>query len=1170
MIKQYTIKSKSLNSLNEALEKMALKDDVKIIRSPILEADGNFSSIVSSNSNNFDPSKINSNILVDKQDQDEDVIEKKNSLTAKVLDKIKQSLETSDELQGLLSKIDKLNKDTNYNTWKANEEQNTAYLKSKNAYIFLQNDNICLSHDNQVEIFKSVNELHDWLKKHNYPLPKSIKLHESVLNEDYFTDKLTKEQELNKINKEIDELKKSLSIDEDLSELNIKSIIKQMSFYRDIDYEKKHLPIEINELKKQISDKKNSLMKPKLSAELKKAEDILNELNTVDEEKIKEKYNALYKEYLNRSHKRRDLKNAEKADYEKNKYKLDNLYSQLNQNKQDIEDLNTAYSKEISELQKQNKENPYSTSNYINQSKNTNEPEKTAEELGRELLSKNKKYEEQKPYESLSDNINDIKKELSNVFDKDEMNNIIITKNIDDFGNNIYVLRSRSTKKLPKDTLLKKLPSKINFKDTNLLRVDNDSVYVDEDTFNNNSRKQALSKDEYEDKLKRYMGKWFTALHMEDRFKKEQIDPEELKKQKIAGLTKPNAYAPMSWEDSKLAYKMMDEPKKESTNMYEDAFDTSNLWYLVYQNPTRDETFYLNDNWEEGNLLSNNLQQASAFLNREEAIDTLKILYSSKQTQYPFKPMQEKALGECGVTCGSLGPAVQYTAKKEDLQEDDLQEMSKYKAGDETKIGDLRLGDIDNATDYVLRNATNWTSDNKEDLEKIADREFKKKRAQQWSRQYLNSDNARHSLFKKNPELSKVYLTLLKPKQNLLSPENKDKFIAALQANIDELEEKDRFDANAFIRNDEEGNSYYDPKNISSDLKSKEKVFRDYMQKNYFDPYFKMTDRAQSSQISKLAANTSTNFDSEEERENSMKYAQNVQSAQELRDVLNHKTHLNTKKAGVRRHLNTVNNNPRLKPYLDKFMTLANDGETSSNLIMWLMKNILFTDKKNLTDEEKKILSYGILEDLTKYKGDDIENGDIYEPDYDNFEEAYTAVRDFIIGNKIKPLNDLHYLDDHIIQNMAFGESTTISPFKQQFMKYLNNNLQDITLKEDDSPEDFATNIKADIDTTASDVSQNSLNDQGDADLNLDADSSMGSEDGESGVNFGDININGGAGDYGPEEDEQMQGMPIEPVDEYKIIDVLVNDDNNEDIRVKVQNLTTGEIETKELSEIDI
>lgn len=1140
MTKQYTIKSKSLNSLNEALEKMALKDDVKIIRSPILEADGNFSSIVSSNSNNFDPSKINSNILVDKQDQDEDVIEKKNSLTAKVLDKIKQSLETSDELQGLLNEIDKLNKNTDYNTWKANKEQNTAYLKSKNAYIFLQNDNICLSHDNQVEIFKSVNELHDWLKKHNYPLPKSIKLHESILNEDHYIDSY-------KINHELQQL------DKEIKELSDEYNIKDRNLFDDIEYAKKEFPNKLKEIKekiaefdKQYPDEKNRSTEQKI----KKAQ--------LDNEA--EKYGRVLKK----------IKNTDPEELQKQLKQIDDLNNKKIDVNQRKDTLDKEYAAMIAMLNDKSKDptTKYSPNNILNNSNNINNnfTDEYAEKLGKELLSKNKKYE--KPYDSLSDNINDIKKELSNIFDKDEMNNIIITKNIDDFGNNIYVLRSRSIKKLPKDTLLKKLPSKINFKDINLLRVDNNPVYVDEDTFNNNSRKQALSKDEYEDKLKRYMGKWFTALHMEDRFKKEQIDPEELKKQKIAGLTKPNAYAPMSWEDSKIAYRMMDKPKKESTDIYEDAFDTSDLWYLVYQNPTRDETFYLNDNWEEGNLLSNNLQQASAFLNREEAIDTLKTLYSLKQTQYPFKPVQEKFLGECGVTGASLGPAVQYTAKKEDLQEDDLQEMSRYKAGDETKIGDLRLGDIDDATDYILRNATNLTSDNKEDLEKIAKREFEKKRGQQWSRNYLNSE--RHSLFKNNPELNKVYLTLLKPKQNLLSPENKDKFIAALQANIDELEEKDRFDANAFIHNDEEGNSYYDPKNISGDLKSKEKVFRDYMQKNYFNPYFKMTDRAQSSQISKLAANTSTNFDSEEERENSMKYAQNVQSAQELRDVLNHKTHLDTNKAGVRRHLNTVNNNPRLKPYLDEFMTLANDGETSSNLIMWLMRNILFADKKKLNDEEKKILSYGILEDLTKYKGNDIENGDTYEPDYDNFEEAYTAVRDFITGNKIKPLNNLHYLDDHIVQNMAFGESTTISPFKQQFMKYLNNNLQDITLKEDDSPEDFATNIKANMDTTASDMSQSSLDGQGDTDLNLDADSSMGSENGESGVNFGDININGGAGDYGPEEDEQMQGMPMEPVDEYKIIDILVNDDNNEDIRVKVQNLTTGEIETKELSEIDI
>jgi len=894
MTKQYTIKSKSLNSLNEALEKMALKDDVKIIRSPILEADGNFSSIVSSNSNNFDPSKINSNILVDKQDQDEDVIEKKNSLTAKVLDKIKQSLETSDELQGLLSEIDKLNKDTDYNTWKANEEQNTAYLKSKNAYIFLQNDNICLSHDNQVEIFKSVNELHDWLKKHNYPLPKSIKLHESVLNEE--DEKITKTQ-------------------------------KHISF---------------------------------LKGTLGKWFDILYPNTATDSQ----------------GHK-----------------------------------------------------------------------------LG--------------------------------------------------------------------DT----------FKDT---------------------RSQ-----------------------------------EQINKEKSDAMLKPNRFAKMSREQVRDVERLSDlkdlypwlrkEPEdivnwpKESVN--EDTFDTSNLWYLVYQNPTRDETFYLNDNWEEGNLLSNNLQQASAFLNREEAIDTLKTLYSSKQTQYPFKPIQEKALGECGVTCGSLGPAVQYTAKKEDLQEDDLQEMGRLANGNERYgYGGVRTGTVRNTSRDLLRNATGLNDQDKDNLKRAIDSQSKDTKRQ------IGSKNLSHKEIKPDfyATYPNMFLQAISKKPGDMRIVDKEKFISGVQELINELPEDLKFDPLDLTSTDEQGNLYYKwaLKNPGYDeeewkkIKPKRDAFANKFYEKYWDPMYKQ-QRGYAVDLQNLAS-----IEDEEKRN---AYAKAVETEMQAKDIsrrsktdeFGNTNLLTAKYPGIRRNFTNASHNKNTEPYFNEFVNNVENDEPAEDLREWLVDNIKYNDKLN--QNEKSLLCYGLLEYFTKKKDFNPKNpdDDSYIPDLES-NDGYSVVRNFLLKNKIKPLNTIDYLDDKYIQNMAFGESTTISPFKQQFMKYLNNNLQDITLKEDDSPEDFATNIKADMDTTASDVSQNSLNDQGDTDLNLDADSSMGNEDGESGVNFGDININGGAGDYGPEEDEQMQGMPMEPVDEYKIIDVLVNDDNNEDIRVKVQNLTTGEIETKELSEIDI
>lgn len=174
------IKSNSLNALNEVLKYVTTNDSGKIIQSPLLEADDSFSSVIQTDKA-FNPSKINSNVLIDDNDGlDTKQLEKKNKLKSLVLTKIKQSLEISDDLQAILREIDNINNDVNLNNWELNEEDNTATLKSRNASIFLQNNSICLSHNGEIEIFENVDELHNWLKKNNYPLPRDIKLKENV------------------------------------------------------------------------------------------------------------------------------------------------------------------------------------------------------------------------------------------------------------------------------------------------------------------------------------------------------------------------------------------------------------------------------------------------------------------------------------------------------------------------------------------------------------------------------------------------------------------------------------------------------------------------------------------------------------------------------------------------------------------------------------------------------------------------------------------------------------------------------------------------------------------------------------------------------------------------------------------------------------------------------
>nr|DAP54557.1 MAG TPA: hypothetical protein [Caudoviricetes sp.] len=158
--------------MNEALDKVILKEEDEKFVSVAQQDDA------------FDASKINANLYDNPKNLDPDKETEKNKLTSQAIKKIKQNLKVSDELQSILNRIDKLNKEIDSNDWQINEEDNTAILRNKNARIFKQNENLCLSHNGIVEIFKSVPELHEWLKKNNYPLPKNIKLHESILSED--------------------------------------------------------------------------------------------------------------------------------------------------------------------------------------------------------------------------------------------------------------------------------------------------------------------------------------------------------------------------------------------------------------------------------------------------------------------------------------------------------------------------------------------------------------------------------------------------------------------------------------------------------------------------------------------------------------------------------------------------------------------------------------------------------------------------------------------------------------------------------------------------------------------------------------------------------------------------------------------------------------------------
>ena len=177
------IRSKYLNVLNEAIQKMVINDTIKAFTPVIVEADGKFSSVLNTN-DDFDLSSLGNNIesteVSAEENSEQEVNETKTQLLNKAKNAMNKSLEASNEFQQILAKIKKLSQTTDFDTWVVNKEGNTASLKSKKANIFKQNNNLCLSHEGKIELFKSVPELHNWLKQNNYPLPKNIEIHEST------------------------------------------------------------------------------------------------------------------------------------------------------------------------------------------------------------------------------------------------------------------------------------------------------------------------------------------------------------------------------------------------------------------------------------------------------------------------------------------------------------------------------------------------------------------------------------------------------------------------------------------------------------------------------------------------------------------------------------------------------------------------------------------------------------------------------------------------------------------------------------------------------------------------------------------------------------------------------------------------------------------------------
>lgn len=306
--------------------------------------EGNTFHPINTNENEFDPSKVTSDIFNDEEtsamsEKDET---KKNKLVKKVLGKINNSLKLNKEVQDILDEIRKINNHNDYNTWIVNEEGNTATLASKNAKIFKQNLNLCLSHDDKIEIFKSVAELHNWLKEHRYPLPKNIQLHESINLKEADINKTAGWEEIKGLVDKNKELEKELD--------NKSWLFKQGSSKEDIENNLKNkaddFSIKISYLKKDIE---------KIDAEIEQinAERNKSDISNVKRTRLNNKYNNLNKrkqelqDVISQHEQEKENLTNVSNNLEKEYEKYNSLKQQLANNKQSIVDIHKEYDSKL-------------------------------------------------------------------------------------------------------------------------------------------------------------------------------------------------------------------------------------------------------------------------------------------------------------------------------------------------------------------------------------------------------------------------------------------------------------------------------------------------------------------------------------------------------------------------------------------------------------------------------------------------------------------------------------------------------------------------------------------------------------------------------------------------------------------------------------------------------
>ena len=616
-----------------------------------------------------------------------------------------------------------------------------------------------------------------------------------------------------------------------------------------------------------------------------------------------------------------------------------------------------------------------------------------------------------------------------------------------------------------------------------------------------------------------------------------------------------------------------DKEKSEKTEAIDNnQLDNNEVWYLEYQTNIPEEKSYLNSAWREADLLSDNLENAAKFISRDNAMAELQELYAFRQTAFPFKPITTDTFEECGVACatttGALGSAVQHVCnkKKEESFDEDVEQLDEVRRTDVKDRSALNkeLIKIANIKDfngniigkagkkiyeYADANELGFSEDEDGDITftqdgktfKVADT-LKNRRValnittdqpigmidttgkvRSLRGKEIGYSDTREAAKNRGIDLDKL---------DVISTED-DTYQFDQKAGAhwrNDVNAVKFMDKNGSIR-DKYADAWHEVSKDNQKLRANPELLQT-MFGGYFEKGKIVDPELFKKRVLEINDTLGLAFNAEDEMFSPrlMKDKQR-QEYEKWRDTY-YKPFFNASRRKNKAADKINADRENFAKEQDEWRASANDRAEQEQSIQYFVKD--------MQDANQQFI-----------------NGEIGGKDLRN---KFAS----IASNDAIPTHIKNKLANDTYQAFASYDDDMADMFKDLNSQYFPQN--ESILTEDDTPADFAdgpTNIASNMasaTTGAADTADTSTTDVI-PDAGLD---DYGPEELAGAPSFGDINIGGSMGN--PEDEE----VSMPQTENKRIIDVLVNEADPSQIKLKVKNMDTGEIEVKDLAEIDI